>query len=83
MKTGFILSNERLLQNIIDHYKIKKFIQVGNWNNMMSYFIFPEIGSLPLPSPNPDSYRERMIELRVDKVLVEITGQYLFPITKQ
>jgi hypothetical protein len=77
MKTGFILSNERLLQNIIDHYKIKKFIHIGSWNNIMSYFIFPEIRPLPLPSPSPDSYREKVIGLRVNKVIV----QYLFPVT--
>jgi hypothetical protein len=47
----------------------------------MSYFIFLEIRPLPLPYPNPDSYRERVIELRVDKVLFKIIRQYLFPIT--
>jgi hypothetical protein len=38
----------------------------------MSYFIFDEIRPLlPLPSP-----KERVIELRVDKVLLKRIGQF-------
>jgi hypothetical protein len=47
---------------------------ISSWNNIMSYFIFPDIRPLPLPSS-----KERIIELRVDEVLYKIisTGYFL------
>jgi len=54
---------------------------ISSWNNKMSCFILLEIWPLPLPSPNPDSYRERVIERRIDEVLLKEIGHYLFPIT--
>jgi len=49
---------------------------LSSWNNIMSYFIFLDIRPFRLPSP-----KERVIELRVDKVLYKIRGHYLLSIT--
>ena len=41
----------------------------------MFYFILLEIQPLTLPS-----HKERVLELRIEEVLIKITGYYLFPV---